>query len=246
METVLRTKVKDLLKSEAGKDVLAKGWVRTKRGNKNVAFIALNDGSTINNIQIVVDKTPENEAVLAKVTTGACIAVWGKLVESMGGGQATEIQATAIEVYGECDPVRYPLQKKDTSFEFLRTVAHLRPRTNTFGAIYRVRNQMAYAIHKFFHEKGFVYMHTPLITASDCEGAGQMFRVTTLDMENLHVTRRVALTTQRTSSERRQALQYQVSSRVSSEQWPLVRSTHSALHSVLRTQTHLVTLLSSG
>ena len=185
METVIRTKVKDLLKSEAGKDVLAKGWVRTKRGNKNVAFIALNDGSTINNIQIVVDKTPENEAVLAKVSTGACIAVWGKLVESMGGGQATEIQATEIEVYGECDPVRYPLQKKDTSFEFLRTVAHLRPRTNTFGAIYRVRNQMAYAIHKFFHEKGFVYMHTPLITASDCEGAGQMFRVTTLDMENL-------------------------------------------------------------
>ena len=185
METVIRTKVKDLLKSEPGKEVLAKGWVRTKRGNKNVAFIALNDGSTINNIQIVVDKTPDNETVLAKVTTGACIAVWGNLVESMGGGQATEIQATAIEVYGECDPVRYPLQKKDTSFEFLRTVAHLRPRTNTFGAIYRVRNQMAYAIHKFFHEKGFVYMHTPLITASDCEGAGQMFRVTTLDMENL-------------------------------------------------------------
>ena len=185
MEKVIRTKVKDLLKSEPGQEVLAKGWVRTKRGNKNVAFIALNDGSTINNIQIVVDKTPENEAVLAKVSTGACIAVWGKLVESMGGGQATEIQATEIEVYGECDPVRYPLQKKDTSFEFLRTVAHLRPRTNTFGAIYRVRNQMAYAIHKFFHEKGFVYMHTPLITASDCEGAGQMFRVTTLDMENL-------------------------------------------------------------
>ena len=185
METVIRTKIKDLLKAEPGKEVLAKGWVRTKRGNKNVAFIALNDGSTINNIQIVVDKTPENETVLAKVSTGACIAVWGKLVESMGGGQATEIQATEIEVYGECDPVRYPLQKKDTSFEFLRTVAHLRPRTNTFGAIYRVRNQMAYAIHKFFHEKGFVYMHTPLITASDCEGAGQMFRVTTLDMENL-------------------------------------------------------------
>ena len=185
METVIRTKVKDLLKSEPGQEVLAKGWVRTKRGNKNVAFIALNDGSTINNIQIVVDKTPENEAVLAKVTTGACIAVWGNLVESMGGGQATEIQATQIEIYGECDPMRYPLQKKDTSFEFLRTVAHLRPRTNTFGAIYRVRNQMAYAIHKFFHEKGFVYMHTPLITASDCEGAGQMFRVTTLDMENL-------------------------------------------------------------
>ena len=185
METVIRTKVKDLLKSEPGKEVLAKGWVRTKRGNKNVAFIALNDGSTINNIQIVVDKTPENEAVLAKVTTGACIAVKGHLVESMGGGQATEIQATEIEIYGECDPMRYSLQKKDTSFEFLRTVAHLRPRTNTFGAIYRVRSKMAYAIHQFFNEKGFVYVHTPLITASDCEGAGQMFRVTTLDMENL-------------------------------------------------------------
>ena len=188
METVIRTKIKDLLRSEAGKEVLAKGWVRTKRGNKNVAFIALNDGSTINNIQIVVDKTPENEAVLAKVTTGACIAVKGMLVESMGGGQATEIQASEIEVYGECDPVRYPLQKKDTSFEFLRSVAHLRPRTNTFGAIYRVRSKMAYAIHQFFNEKGFVYVHTPLITASDCEGAGQMFRVTTLDMDNLPKT----------------------------------------------------------
>ena len=185
METIIRTKIKDLLKNEPGKEVLAKGWVRTKRGNKNVAFIALNDGSTINNIQIVVDKTPENEAVLAKVTTGACIAVKGMLVESMGGGQSTEIQASEIEIYGECDPVRYPLQKKDTSFEFLRSVAHLRPRTNTFGAIYRVRSKMAYAIHQFFNERGFVYVHTPLITASDCEGAGQMFRVTTLDMENL-------------------------------------------------------------
>ena len=165
METIIRTKVKDLLLSEPGKEVLAKGWVRTKRGNKNVAFIALNDGSTINNIQIVVDKTPENEAVLAKVTTGACIAVKGMLVESMGGGQSTEIQASEIEIYGECDPVRYPLQKKDTSFEFLRSVAHLRPRTNTFGAIYRVRSKMAYAIHQFFNEKGFVYVHTPLITA---------------------------------------------------------------------------------
>ena len=185
METVIRTKVKDLLKSEPGKEVLAKGWVRTKRGNKNVAFIALNDGSTINNIQIVVDKTEDNEAVLAKVTTGACIAVKGMLVESVGGGQATEIQASEIEIYGECDPTRYPLQKKDTSFEFLRSVAHLRPRTNTFGAVYRIRSKMAYAIHQFFNEKGFVYVHTPLITASDCEGAGQMFRVTTLDMENL-------------------------------------------------------------
>ncbi len=185
METVIRTKIKDLLKAEAGKEVLAKGWVRTKRGNKNVAFIALNDGSTINNIQIVVDKTEDNEAVLAKVTTGACIAVKGTLVESVGGGQATEIQASEIEIYGECDHMRFPLQQKDTSFEFLRTVAHLRPRTNTFGAIYRVRSKMAYAIHQFFNEKGFVYVHTPLITASDCEGAGQMFRVTTLDLDNL-------------------------------------------------------------
>ena len=157
MENIIRTKVKDLLRSEAGKEVLAKGWVRTKRGNKNVAFIALNDGSTINNIQIVVDKTEANEAVLAKITTGACIAVKGMLVESVGGGQATEIQASEIEVYGECDPMRYPLQKKDTSFEFLRTVAHLRPRTNTFGAIYRVRSKMAYAIHQFFNEKGFKF-----------------------------------------------------------------------------------------
>ena len=180
-----RIKVKDLLKSESGQKVTAKGWVRTKRGNKNVAFIALNDGSTINNIQIVVEKANFEDSLLAKVTTGACIRVTGNLVESVGGGQNVEIQASEIEIYGECDPVRYPLQKKDTSFEFLRTVAHLRPRTNTFGAIYRVRNQMAFAIHEFFHNKGFVYVHTPLITASDCEGAGQMFKVTTLDLENL-------------------------------------------------------------
>ena len=180
-----RIKVKDLLKCESGQKVTAKGWVRTKRGNKNVAFIALNDGSTINNIQIVVEKANFEDSLLAKVTTGACIRVTGNLVESVGGGQNVEIQASEIEIYGECDPVRYPLQKKDTSFEFLRTVAHLRPRTNTFGAIYRVRNQMAFAIHEFFHNKGFVYVHTPLITASDCEGAGQMFKVTTLDLENL-------------------------------------------------------------
>ena len=185
MEKVKRTKVKELLKMQAGTDVIAKGWVRTKRGNKNVAFIALNDGSTINNIQIVVDKSKVEESVLSKITTGACIGVEGHLVESVGGGQSLEIQANSIEVYGECDPMRYPLQKKDTSFEFLRTVAHLRPRTNTFGAVLRVRNQMAFAIHEYFHSKGFVYMHTPLITASDCEGAGQMFQVTTLDLENV-------------------------------------------------------------
>ena len=185
-----RIKVKDLLKCEPGQEVTAKGWVRTKRGNKNVAFIALNDGSTIYNIQVVVDKTAIDENVLAKVTTGACIRVSGKLVESVGSGQAVEIQAGEIEVYGECDPMRYPLQKKDTSFEYLRTVAHMRPRTNTFGAILRIRNNMAFAIHKFFNEKGFVYLHTPLITASDCEGAGQMFQVTTLDLNNVPMNKK--------------------------------------------------------
>ncbi len=182
MERIVRTKVKDLLMSEPGKDVLAKGWVRTKRGNKNVAFIALNDGSTINNIQIVVDKTAFAEDILGRITTGACIGVTGALVASVGSGQAVEIQAKEIEIYGECDPMRFPLQKKDTSFEYLRTVAHMRMRTNTFGAVLRIRNQMAFAIHEYFHSKGFVYLHTPLITESDCEGAGQMFQVTTLDL----------------------------------------------------------------
>jgi len=182
---ILRSKVKDLLAMPAGQEVLAKGWVRTKRGNKEIAFIALNDGSTIKNIQIVVDKTPETEPVLARISTGACIGVTGTLVESIGSGQAVEIKASGIEVYGECDPMRYPLQKKDTSFEYLRTVAHLRPRTNTFGAIYRLRSQMAFAIHQYFHDKGFVYLNTPLITESDAEGAGQMFQVTTLDLGNV-------------------------------------------------------------
>ena len=182
---MIRKKVKDLLATAPGEKVLAKGWVRTKRGNKEIAFIALNDGSTINNIQIVVDKASIDAELLAKITTGACIAVKGNLVESPGSGQAVEIHAESIELYGECDPVRYPLQKKDTSFEYLRTVAHLRPRTNTFGAVLRLRSQMAYAIHEYFHSKGFVYLHTPLITAADAEGAGNMFQVTTLPLENL-------------------------------------------------------------
>ena len=182
---VIRKKVKDLLAMQAGQEVLAKGWVRTKRGNKEIAFIALNDGSTIKNIQIVVDKNEETEAKLSKISTGACIGVRGRLVESVGSGQAVEIHADNIEIYGECDPMRYPLQKKDTSFEYLRTVAHMRPRTNTFGAVLRLRSQMAYAIHEYFHSKGFVYLNTPLITASDCEGAGQMFQVTTLDLNNV-------------------------------------------------------------
>lgn len=185
MGIVQRTKIKDLLKLQAGTEVLAKGWVRTKRGNKEIAFIALNDGSTINNVQIVVEKAKFEDTLLQKITTGACIGVQGMLTESIGGGQAVEIQANEITLYGECDPMRYPLQKKDTSFEFLRTIGHFRPRTNTFGAVLRIRNQMAFAIHEFFHSKGFVYWHSPLITASDCEGAGEMFQVTTLDLDNL-------------------------------------------------------------
>ena len=185
MKEILRTKVKDLLQMSAGQEVLAKGWVRTKRGNKEIAFIALNDGSTIKNVQIVVDKNEETEAILPKITTGACIGVLGDLVESVGSGQAVEIHAREITLYGPCDPVRYPLQKKDTSLEYLRTVAHMRPRTNTFGAVLRLRSQMAFAIHEYFHKKGFVYLNTPLITAADCEGAGQMFQVTTLDLNNV-------------------------------------------------------------
>ncbi len=185
--TVKRTKIKDLLKSEPGMEVLAKGWVRTKRGNKQVKFIALNDGSTINNIQIVADTSLFDEDLIRRITTGSSLAVRGELVASLGSGQAVEIQAKEIEIYGECDPMRYPLQKKDTSLEYLRSVAHMRLRTNTFGAVLRVRNAMAFAIHKFFNEKGFVYLHTPLITESDAEGAGDMFQVTTLDLANVPV-----------------------------------------------------------
>ena len=180
-----RTKINDLLKAPAfGTIVNVKGWVRTRRGNKNVGFIALNDGSTINNIQIVVDMARFDEEQLKDVTTGACLSVDGELVESVGSGQAAEIQAHQIEVLGKCDNT-YPLQKKGHSMEFLREVAHLRPRTNTFGAVFRIRHNMAMAIHTFFHQKGFYYFHTPLITASDCEGAGQMFQVTTMNLYDL-------------------------------------------------------------
>ena len=171
-----------------GEEIIVKGWVRTRRGNKNVSFIALNDGSTINNIQIVVDNANFDENELKKITTGACIGVTGTLVQSMGKGQSVEIQATSIEVYGEADSETYPLQKKGHSMEFLREIAYLRPRTNTFGAVFRIRHNMAMAIHTFFHQRGFYYFHTPLITASDCEGAGQMFTVTTMDLENLPKT----------------------------------------------------------
>ncbi|GHT36039.1 asparagine--tRNA ligase [Bacteroidia bacterium] len=181
-----RTKIKDVFKqTETDVKILVKGWVRTRRGNKSINFIALNDGSTVNNIQIVVDLEHFSEELLKPITTGACIAVEGKLVASQGKGQTVEIQAEKIEVYGSADPETYPLQKKGHSLEFLREIAHLRPRTNTFGAIYRVRHNMAMAIHTFFHQKGFVYVHTPIITASDCEGAGQMFQVTTLNLYDL-------------------------------------------------------------
>ncbi len=186
METIKRTKIVDVLKSEAfGTIVNVKGWVRTRRGSKQVSFIALNDGSTIYNVQIVVDVEKLGEEFLKPITTGASISVNGVLVQSQGQGQQVEIQATGIEIYGTADPNSYPLQKKGHSLEFLRDIAHLRPRTNTFGAIYRIRHHMAYAIHKFFHDKGFFYFHTPLITASDCEGAGQMFQVTTMNLYDL-------------------------------------------------------------
>ncbi len=185
MGTVIRTKIKDLLAGQPGTEVLAKGWVRTKRGNKQVKFIALNDGSTIHSIQVVAETDKFDEELIKKITTGASIGVRGKLVESPGEGQNLEISAEEIELYGECDPVRYPLQKKDTSLEYLRTVAHMRLRTNTFGAILRIRNAMAFAIHSFFQAKGFVYLHTPLITESDAEGAGDMFQVTTLNLANV-------------------------------------------------------------
>ena len=178
-------RIAEILKSGVvGSDITVKGWVRTKRGNKNVAFIALNDGSCVANIQIVVDLASFDEEKLKLVTTGACLRVDGKLVESPASGQGVEVQAEKIEIYGTADPETYPLQKKGHSLEFLRDIAYLRPRTNTFGAVLRIRHAMAYAIHKYFNDRGFYYLHTPLITGSDCEGAGAMFNVTTLDISN--------------------------------------------------------------
>ena len=184
-----RTKIAELLQSKTavGTDVVVKGWVRTKRGNKNVAFIALNDGSIIHNIQIVADVNKFDESLLKNITTGSCIKVCGKLVESLGSGQPVEIQADSIEIYGTTD-ASYPLQKKGHSLEFLREIAHLRPRTNTFGTVLRIRHAMAFAIHKYFNDHGFYYLHTPLIPGSDCEAAGAMFSVTTLDLNNVPKT----------------------------------------------------------
>lgn len=186
MKALSYTRIKDiLLQAKVGSEITAKGWVRTRRGNKNVSFIALNDGSTINNLQIVVDLARFDENMLKLITTGACLCVRGKLVESQGQGQSVEMQADAIEVYGSADSETYPLQKKGHSLEFLREIAHLRPRTNTFSAVLRIRHAMAFAIHNYFNQHGFFYLHTPIITGSDCEGAGAMFQVTTLDLKNL-------------------------------------------------------------
>ncbi|MCK5028036.1 MAG: asparagine--tRNA ligase [Bacteroidales bacterium] len=180
-----RSFIKDLLLSEeADRQVNAKGWVRTKRGNKQVAFVALNDGSTINNIQVVIDIANFDENQVKNITTGASLSVNGTLVKSMGQGQSVEIQAQEIEIYGTADTETYPLQKKGHTLEFLREIAHLRFRTNTFGAIFRIRHAMAFAIHNFFNDRNFYYLHTPIVTGSDAEGAGEMFRVSTLDPEN--------------------------------------------------------------
>lgn len=192
MESLKRIRIADLLRDwesiGAGTMINLKGWVRTKRGNKSVAFIALNDGSIIHSIQIVVDLAGFDEQILKLVTTGSCISVNGILVESPGQGQAVEVQAREIEVYGTADPETYPLQKKGHTLEFLREIAHLRPRTNTFGAVLRIRHAMSFAVHKYFNDHGFYYLHTPIITGSDAEGAGAMFRVTTLDAKNPPVT----------------------------------------------------------
>ena len=185
MQTIKRTKVVDALKrTDYGQIVNVRGWVRTHRSSKAVDFIALNDGSTIKNIQVVVDPTKFDAELLKQITTGSCINVNGELVESQGAGQTVELQCREIEVYGLCGN-DYPMQKKGQSFEYMRQHAHLRLRTNTFGAVMRIRHNMAIAIHQYFHEHGFFYFHTPLITASDCEGAGQMFQVTTKNLYDL-------------------------------------------------------------
>ena len=210
-----RTKIVDIFDASlVGQQVCVKGWVRTRRGNKNVQFVALNDGSTIKNIQIVVDLAKFSEEELKPITTGSSLCVEGLLVESQGKGQTCEIQAEKIEIYGTADPDSYPLQKKGHTMEFLRDIAHLRPRTNTFGAVFRIRHNMAIAIHQFFHERGFFYFHTPLITASDCEGAGQMFQVTTMNLYDLKKDENGSIRYDGDFSESKQVLPYRVSLKV--------------------------------
>ena len=188
---IKRTRIVDLLKrTDYGQEVVVKGWVRTKRGSKSVNFIALNDGSTIKNVQIVADLDKFSDELMKQITTGACLSVKGTMVESIGSGQAVEVQAKEIEVLGLCGD-DYPMQKKGQTFEYMRQHAHMRLRTNTFGAVMRIRHNMAMAIHTYFHEHGFFYFHTPLITASDCEGAGNMFQVTTKNLYDLRKMIRV-------------------------------------------------------
>lgn len=184
-----RLKIKEILKNgKPGTSTLVKGWVRTKRGSKNVNFITLNDGSSLHNLQVVADTAKFDEQLLREINTGAALAVEGTLSESQGSGQNVELIAEKIELLGKADPEKYPIQPKKHSLEFLRENAHLRFRTNTFGAVFRIRHAMAFAVHKYFNEKGFYYLHTPIITASDAEGAGQMFRVSTLDAVNPPLT----------------------------------------------------------
>ena len=185
MKKMKRTKVIDALaRTDFGAEICVKGWVRSKRGSKGIFFIALNDGSTIKNVQVVGDEAQFDADMLKKITTGACLSVEGRLVESPAAGQASEVQAVRIEVLGTCGN-DYPMQKKGQTFEYMRQHAHMRLRTNTFGAVMRIRHNMAMAIHTYFHEHGYFYFHTPLITASDCEGAGQMFQVTTKNLYDL-------------------------------------------------------------
>ena len=185
MEKTRRTKIVDVLqRTDFGSEVNVKGWVRTHRSSKVVDFIALNDGSTINNVQVVVDPTKFGTELLKQITTGACVSATGKLVESQGQGQNSEIQCTELQLLGGCGS-DYPMQKKGQTFEYMRQHAHLRLRTNTFGAVMRIRHNMAFAIHQYFHEHGFFYFHTPIITASDAEGAGEMFQVTTKNLNDL-------------------------------------------------------------
>ncbi len=186
MDKIKRTKIRQLLDDgKVGVEICVKGWVRTKRASKNVAFVALNDGSGIRNVQVVLDTEKFDEEFVRKINTGTSLSVVGKLVESQGAGQSVELVAETIDILGEADPELFPLQPKKHSLEFLREIAHLRPRTNTFGAVLRVRHAMTYALHTFFHEKGFLNLHTPILTASDAEGAGETFKVTTFDLDNV-------------------------------------------------------------
>ena len=179
-------KIKEILSSlEIEQNIKINGWVRTKRGGKNVSFIALNDGSTIDNIQIVAEASNFSEELIKKITTGSCICVEGKLISSKGSGQSAEISASKIEILGVSDSEKYPLQPKKHSLEFLREKAHLRFRTNTFSAVFRLRHSLTFAVHEFFNNKGFYNIHTPIITSTDAEGAGEIFQVTNLDLENL-------------------------------------------------------------